>query len=142
VGGTQDEKCEEKMPKPRIELSPDLRVRYKAACDEIFRNADEYRAVQSEVWEKPPPRSRVTEAVRVEVGSDDPAVCRKFLKDLYCAYIAERFELEYKLFPRREAIRLEAEELVRARDRVRAEVDREIATWQREHPGVVGILAL
>jgi hypothetical protein len=80
----------------RVQLSQSLLERRSTNYRERERNRRELKEFTKE-YRGLKLRSRITEAVKVEIGSDDREVCKKFLRDKNMEVLRRRIELDKKI---------------------------------------------
>jgi hypothetical protein len=88
-------------PRPRrlrqpVPISPPTKERYRFNQQAWARARDNITKFSREL-NKLKIRSRVTEAVKVEAGSDDREICKQFLRDTNTKVIQRRCELEAEI---------------------------------------------
>jgi hypothetical protein len=83
-------------------------------------------------------RSRITEAVKVEAGSDDRDICKKYLRDKNLEVLCIRVTLEAKLVE----LESEKESLEVFQRVIMREWEDEIASWSLNNPGIEAIRLL
>src|SRR6056300_1709911 len=93
-----DDMSKKKAPRTQqVQLSSSLLERRSTNWRERARNRREMREFTKE-YRGLKLRSRITEAVRVEVGSDDREVCKKFLREKNLEVLRRRDELDKRFF--------------------------------------------
>ena len=120
-----------------VQMSPPLRERHRSNCTMRYENRLAIKKTSMDLRGLKL-RSRITEAVKVEVGSDDRDTCKKYLRDKNFEVLRRRVELETKL------VELESEnESLEVFQRViKREWEDEIASWSLNNPGIEAIRLL
>ena len=91
----------QQLPRPRrlrqpVPISPPTKERYRFNQQAWVRARDNITKFSREL-NKLKIRSRITEAVKVEAGSDDREICKQFLRDTNTKVIQRRCELEAEI---------------------------------------------
>jgi hypothetical protein len=83
-------------PTQAVPISPPTKERYRLNHKACVRARDNITKFSREL-NKLKTRSRITEAVKVEAGSDDREICKQFLRDTNTKVIQRRCELEAEI---------------------------------------------
>jgi len=120
-----------------VQMSPPLRERHRSNCTMRYENRLAIKKTSMDLRGLKL-RSRITEAVKAEVGSNDRDTCKKYLRDKNFEVLRRRVELETKL------VELESEnESLEVFQRViKREWEDEIASWSLNNPGIEAIRLL
>jgi hypothetical protein len=124
-------KKERPRTQQRIQLSRSLLERRSTNWRERARNRRELKDFTKE-YRGLKMRSRITEAVRVDAGSDDRDVCKTFLREKNLEVLRRRDELDKKFVE----LEKEWESLQETYWSIQVEQEDELAAWRREYPGV------
>ena len=120
-----------------VQMSPPLRERHRSNCTMRYENRLATKKASMDLRGLKL-RSRITEAVKAEVGSNDRDTCKKYMRDKNFEVLRRRVELETKL------VELESEnESLEVFQRViKREWEDEIASWSLNNPGIEAIRLL
>ena len=120
-----------------VQMSPPLRERHRSNCTMRYENRLAIKKTSMDLRGLKL-RSRITEAVKAEVGSNDRDTCKKYMRDKNFEVLRRRVELETKL------VELESEnESLEVFQRViKREWEDEIASWSLNNPGIEAIRLL
>jgi uncharacterized protein YjiS (DUF1127 family) len=117
----------EKPRTQRIQLSSSLLERRSTNWRERARNRRELKEFTKE-YRGLKMRSRITEAVRVDAGSDDRDVCKTFMREKNLEVLRRRDELDKKFVE----LEKEWESLQETYWSIQVEQEDELAAWRRE----------
>jgi len=120
-----------------VQMSPPLRERYRLNCAMRYKNRLATKKASMDLRGLKL-RSRITEAVKVEAGSDDRDICKKYLRDKNLEVLCIRVTLEAKLVE----LESEKESLEVFQRVIMREWEDEIASWSLNNPGIEAIRLL
>ena len=120
-----------------VQMSPPLRERYRLNCTMRYKNRLATKKASMDLRGLKI-RSRITEAVKVEAGSDDRGTCKKYLRDKNLEVLRIRVTLEAKLVE----LESEKESLEVFQRVIMREWEDEIASWSLNNPGIEAIRLL
>jgi len=120
-----------------VQMSPPLRERYRLNCAMRYKNRLATKKASMDLRGLKL-RSRITEAVKVEAGSDDRDICKKYLRDKNLEVLRIRVTLEAKLVE----LESEKESLEVFQRVIMREWEDEIASWSLNNPGIEAIRLL
>lgn len=124
-------------PPPRecVHFSQDLMERHRVNRQDIHTNSLAHIEC-ARVYQGLKLGSRITRAVQIEAGSEDREMCVKFLEKKNLGIRLKRQGVEKRI----SVLENEMETFRTVQMMIKLEMDREVAAWQREHPGVEGII--
>ena len=120
-----------------VQMSPPLCGRYRLNCTMRYENRLAAKKASMDLRGLKL-RSRITEAVKVEAGSDDRDTCKKYLRDKNLEVLRIRVTLEAKLVE----LESEKESLEVFQRVIMREWEDEIASWSLNNPGIEAIRLL
>ena len=120
-----------------VQMSPPLRERHRSNCTMRYENRLAIKKTSMDLRGLKL-RSRITEAVKAEVGSDDRDTCKKYLRDKNFEVLRRRVELETKLVE----LESEKESLEVFHQVIKREWEDEISSWSLNNPGIEAIRLL
>lgn len=120
-----------------IHLSQTLMDRHRVNRQEIHINSLEHIEC-AKVYQGLKLGSRITKSVQIAAGSEDRETCIRFLEKKNLGIRLKRQGVEKRI----SVLENEMETFRTVQMMIRLEMDREVSAWQREHPGVEGIIQL
>ena len=120
-----------------VQMSPPLHERHRSNCTMRYENRLAAKKASMDLRGLKL-RSRITEAVKVEAGSDDRDICKKYMRDKNFEVLRRRIELETKI-AELETEKKSLEELYQV---IKRDWDGEIALWRLNNPDVEPIRLL
>ena len=120
-----------------VQMSSPLHGRYRLNCTMRYENRLATKKASMDLRGLKL-RSRITEAVKVEAGSDDRDICKKYMRDKNFEVLRRRIELETKI-AELETEKKSLEELYQV---IKRDWDGEIALWRLNNPDVEPIRLL
>ncbi len=120
-----------------VQMSPPLRERHRSNCTMRYENRLAIKKTSMDLRGLKL-RSRITEAVKAEVGSNDRDTCKKYMRDKNFEVLRRRVELETKLVE----LESEKESLEVFHQVIKREWEDEISSWSLNNPGIEAIRLL